>query len=282
MRTAVVTVVHGRSSHLRMQLKGFHRSASRPDLHVVVAINDDDVAPTVAALGSSADVIAVAASTDRLPIAAARNLGADAAIAGGAELLVFLDVDCIPGCGLMDRYRRAATDAHHADALLCGPVTYLPPPGQDGYDLSGIEALVNPHSGRPAPSDGEIEVSTQYELFWSLSFAVTARTWHTIGGFCPRYAGYGGEDTDFAQVAAGKKIGMRWVGGAHAFHQYHPVSDPPTEHLDDILRNANIFHQRWGWWPMRGWLDRFADDGLIRWTDGYPEAVAENGTTAMK
>jgi hypothetical protein len=40
---------------------------------------------------------------------------------------------------------------------------------------------------------------------------------------------------------------MRWIGGAHAFHQFHPVSDPPVQHLYDIVRNAEIFHQRWGW-----------------------------------
>jgi hypothetical protein len=57
---------------------------------------------------------------------------------------------------------------------------------------------------------------------------------------------------------------MRWVGGADAFHQYHPVSDPPIEHLDDIVRNAAIFHQRWGWWPMQGWLREFEARGLIR------------------
>jgi hypothetical protein len=64
---------------------------------------------------------------------------------------------------------------------------------------------------------------------------------------------------------------MRWVGGAHAFHQFHPVSDPPVEHLHDIVRNAEIFHQRWGWWPMEGWLTAFHERGLItRDENGLP------------
>ena len=46
------------------------------------------------------------------------------------------------------------------------------------------------------------------------------------------------------------------------------------QHLDDILRNAAIFHRRWGWWPMEGWLDAFAERGLARYaTEGW-EAVA--------
>ena len=64
---------------------------------------------------------------------------------------------------------------------------------------------------------------------------------------------------------------MRWVGGAHAFHQFHPTADPPVHHLDHILRNAKIFHQRWGWWPTQGWLAAFEARGLIdRAADGCP------------
>jgi hypothetical protein len=132
--------------------------------------------------------------------------------------------------------------------------------------------MVDPHRARPAPADDEVVPSTDYELFWSLSFAVTKATWDRIGGFCTQYTGYGGEDTDFAQTAAANSITMRWVGGAHAFHQFHPVSDPPIEHLRDIVMNANIFHRRWGWWPMRGWLDAFEAQELItRDDDGRPE-----------
>ena len=36
-----------------------------------------------------------------------------------------------------------------------------------------------------------------------------------------------------------------------------PISDPPIEHLADIIANAVVFEQRWGWWPMQGRLDTF-------------------------
>ncbi|MGZ5403789.1 MAG: glycosyltransferase family 2 protein, partial [Nocardioides sp.] len=74
--------------------------------------------------------------------------------------------------------------------------------------------------------------------------------------------GYGAEDTDFAQRARRAGATMWWVGGALAHHQWHPVSDPPVEHLDDVVRNANLFHRRWGWFPMTGWLEAFARRGL--------------------
>ncbi len=58
---------------------------------------------------------------------------------------------------------------------------------------------------------------------------------------------------------------LHWVGGAWAYHQHREVSSPPREHLADIVRNARRFRDRWGRWPMEGWLGAFADEGLVEW-----------------
>lgn len=275
MRTAVITTVHGRGEHLRRQLEGLACGTRAPDIHVVVALGDPAVTEIVAAVGSVVLVVDCPAGPP-LPVGAGRNLGAHTAAARGAELLIFLDVDCIPGADLVQRYHDAASRPEHASALLCGPVTYLQPPGPDGYDIAQIRAHPDPHPARPAPEEDTVVDTTDYALFWSLSFAVKSDVWQRIGGFCAQYRGYGGEDTDFAQCAAARRVPMRWVGGAHAFHQYHPVADPPVDHLDDILRNAAIFHQRWGWWPMEGWLSSFESQGVIyRRDDGCPLPTAD-------
>ena len=75
--------------------------------------------------------------------------------------------------------------------------------------------------------------------------------------------GYGAEDTDFGRKAEMLGIDLAWVGGARAYHQHHPVSDPPVEHLEDILRNGALYARRWGTWPMGGWLNAFEQRGLI-------------------
>lgn len=270
MKVAVVTAVRGRTTHLRAQLAGLAQSTEQVDHHVVVAIDDDEAATAVPAGDTRTEVVAMTSTMPRIPIAAARNLGAQRAIDEGAELLIFLDVDCIPAPTMVTAYRHAAEHPDHQDALLCGPVTYLPADA----DLSKLETLTAPHPARPAPPEGHIEDCQQYELFWSLSFAVTPATWLRTGGFCTEYTGYGGEDTDFAQSALAVGIAMRWVGGAHAYHQFHPVSDPPVEHLHDIVDNAGLFARRWGWWPMQGWLNAFEEQGLItRDRTGRPTIV---------
>lgn len=201
-------------------------------------------------------------------LARARNEVARTALADGVELLIFLDADCIPGPDLVARYVSAATQ--FPDEVLCGPVTYLDAPGPGGYQLDELTGLTDPHPARPNPPAGETRPGSdaEWNLFWSLSFAVSAATWADSDGFDEGYVGYGGEDTDFAHRLRAKGRRMRWVGGAHAYHQWHPVSSPPVEHLDDILTNATRFHSIWGFWPMEGWLEAFADRGLATYRDG--------------
>ncbi|MFF8902890.1 glycosyltransferase family 2 protein [Streptomyces lydicus] len=260
MRVAVITLAAGRARHLRLQQDGLAAGARTPDHYVVVSMSDPAVHEVVAGRQPAAETVTVPLSAaGRLPLAAARNAGAKRALAAGAELLVFLDVDCVPGEHMLARY----ADTARADALLCGTVAYLPPPPREGYRLGTISRLASPHPGRPAPAKTEVIRSGDHRLFWSLSFAVTAGTWRKVGGFCEDYTGYGGEDTDFALTAATRGVDLWWVGGAPAYHQYHPVSRPPVEHLDDILRNGALFKGRWGTWPMEGWLHHFADLGLV-------------------
>ena len=256
MSTAVVTVAHGRHDHLAAQRASLAASTTPPDHHVVVAIDD----PTLSATGWCS--VSLPSAPLGLPIAAARNCGAEVALAQGATTLVFLDVDCLADASLVEAYTRAVAD--EPETVWSGPVTYLDPPPIAGYDLTALDALDSPHPARPAPAVGQRMRGADPDLFWSLSFACSAAAWRRAGGFCEAYVGYGGEDTDFGRriVAAGLDLG--WAGSPRAYHQWHPVSRPPVEHVLDIVRNAEIFRCRWGTTPMLGWLRDFEERGLVR------------------
>lgn len=271
-RVAVVTPVAGRLGHLALQQRGLARGSRWPDPYVVVAMGDPVAGREAARRVPPARVVHVPVTVPgRLPLAAARNAGAGKAVELGADVLVFLDVDCVPGPATVARYGEAARDG----VLLCGTVAYLPPPPPGGYALERLTDLAAPHPARPVPREDEVIGGGDPDLFWSLSFALTAATWRAIGGFCEEYTGYGGEDTDFGLLARRAGVELCWLGGAPAHHQYHPVEDPPVGHLDDILRNGALFHRRWGRWPMEGWLRAFARRGLVRWdpADGTWRAV---------
>jgi len=260
--TWVVTPAHGRHEHLCEQRRAL--AAVAPDVrHVVVAMDDPEIRDLVE--GEGVVVLDLERDPLGLPLARARNLGVATAIASGATLVILLDVDCVPGADLVRSYERASTAA--PGALLAGPVTYLDEGQAVPADVAALDALRSPHAARPDPLPGEIERGGDPDLFWSLSCAVTPSTWRAIGGFHEGYVGYGAEDTDLGRLARSREVDLVWVGGADAFHQYHPVSRPPTEHLDDIVRNATLFHGRWGEWPMSGWLDEFARRGLVVRTD---------------
>jgi GT2 family glycosyltransferase len=259
---AVITVVHGRHDHLLAQRRGLAHSQVQPGRHVVVAIDDPAVTEVVQdGTGLETVVVPIPSHAAGLPLAAARNAGARWALAEGAEVLVFLDVDCIPSPAMMGYYLAAARA--FPGSLLSGPVTYLPPLPAAELSASALSRRRSPHPARPDPTPGQVSPGPA-DVFWSLSFAVTASTWRQAGGFYEGYVGYGAEDTDFARTAQRAGVELRWVGGADVYHQHHPVSKPPVEHVPDIIRNGSIFHRRHGIWPMRGWLQTLQERGSVR------------------
>jgi hypothetical protein len=304
--TAVVTLARGRYHHLRGLVAGLAAGSTLPERFVVVSMGDPGVADTALSAcpgsGLVPDIAVVdVGKDDLLPLSAARNLGAKTAQALGCSRLVFLDVDCIPGEHLVSRYHQvlcavadeATPGEHAAPVLAAGAVTYLPPLPAGGtdapaYDVRGLEALRAPHPVRPDPPLGEVLEGDDLRLFWSLSFAVSASDLQRLGGFDERYRGYGAEDTDLAMRLRDRDGRLVWVGGADAYHQHHPTQDPPTQHLHDIVANANRFAERWGWFPMQGWLDSFAAMGLARfepttgrWAVDTPATASVPGTGSV-
>ncbi|MCW2747264.1 MAG: sugar transferase, partial [Nocardioidaceae bacterium] len=134
---AVITIVHGRHDHLERQAEALGRSRDTDFSYIVVAIDDPELSswhPPIV----TPDVVPISRLGRSLPLATARNLGASRALARGAETLVFLDVDCLPGRQLVKAYRDAAMALSTKDSILCGPVAYLPPPPVYGYDLDSL------------------------------------------------------------------------------------------------------------------------------------------------
>ena len=264
-RIAVITPAsHNRLAHLHRQRR-FLREVLPPH-HDVVRIEawlDSEPPPPFDGVVH----VHVPPGGDGIRVGAGRNAAAKIAVSRDVDLLVFLDVDCLPGPQLLDRYVEAIRS--HPDGLLCGPVTYLESV-QRPSAADQLEAMIRPHPVRPNPADGVVVTAeaNEYDLFWSLSFAVTPATWAQLGGFDERYEGYGAEDTDLGRRARSLGIPLHWVGGAHAFHQWHPAGTPPWRHLDDILRNGALFAEQWGEWPMGGWIDEFVAAGAVEAHDG--------------
>lgn len=251
-RTSVVTLNKGRRRHLERLLEGLGRGAPPAECIVVEMGGDEEPLPSL-----PFPVKRVQLRHDGLPLAAARNAGRAAA---SGDLLVYLDVDCIPAANLATRM--GALAAEH-DALICCPIRYLPGGAvQDGWSEDGLTRVGQLHPVRDFPESGVVQVAN-VGLFWSLAFSCRAATFDRIGGFDESFTGYGAEDTDFAFRARDAGVPLLFAGGTCAFHQHHTGYDPPLQHFDDIVTNARLFRARHGLWPMDGWLDAFARLGLV-------------------
>lgn len=259
-RLTVATIVSGRTAHLERLAEGVGRSEARPLELVVVGIGEDP--SPLEADGVEVRWARVERRPDGLPLAAARNLALREA---RGELVLLLDVDCIPSRELCGAVRQALA---RTDVLAMAPVGYLPDgvARAPGWTEAELWQAATFHPGRgPAPAALE---PVEHRLLWSLALAGRRDTMGgRIGGFDEDYVGYGAEDTDFGFRARRAGVPLTWLGPHRAYHQHHSSSSPPTNHLDAIIRNARLFRSKWGVWPMEGWLRAFRERGLVDWDE---------------
>lgn len=277
-RVAVLVITGNRDAHLARVLQGLERQTRRPDEVVVVFMDQPDGRVPETDLPVTVGHVA---ADGHLPLAAARNRAAELAT---AEILVFLDVDCIPADDAVERL--AADVAAHPHAMVMGTPRYLLP---DWVERTGLAAAAEsrgrgvgaaqdppalpedatlraasvPHEARADLPAGDSE---DWHMVWTLVLAVRRSVLRAIGGLDEGYAGYGAEDTDLAFRARGAGMGLRFHP-AEVFHQHHGVHRPPLNHLEDILVNARRFREVHGVWPMDGWLREFAAAGLVDWEE---------------
>ena len=261
LTVSVVTLAKGRPTHLRNVLRGLERQTQRPAEFIVAVMQD---APyDLPEVGFPVRQILVPGT--ELPLAAARNRGVAAA---SGDVVIFLDVDCIPAPDLVADY---AAGLAELDGLLMGEVLHLPERATAGdWTCEAFAAVAERHSDRRGPPASGLEICNDYRCFWSLNFAIRRATFQALGGFDERYTGYGGEDTDFGKILDRSGTPIAWIKGALAYHQYHPHHMPPIHHLDSVVRNAELFEAKWGYRTMGHWLYAFRVMGLIDDTPDRP------------
>ena len=254
MTVSVCTLAHGRAGHMANLVAGLARSHTLPRELVIAVMQPEpyDLPDT------PFPVRQIMMGSDGIPLAAARNRAANEA---AGDLLIFLDVDCIPHPDLVGDYARAAGNL---DGLMMGEVGYLPKEADTAsLDHETFDRIAVKHSERAGPPEGPNRPCEDYRCFWSLNFAMSAEAFQAAGGFDERFVGYGGEDTDFGRSVAAAGIPIHWLRGAKAYHQYHPHHMPPVHHLDSVLANARRFRDKWGEPTMQHWLRAFVLMGLL-------------------
>ena len=272
----------GRHEHLLGQVDGLSVGSVPPDVHSVVSMGDRDLTRGRLPLGTDRwRTVVRPVQSDRraLPLALARNAAAEAAAEEGADLLVFLGGDVIPGRRALERYADAvatgAPDEATGPVVWQGPLLHLPPLENEalGYPFGHLAEIATPTGSDPVLEPGQLLHEQDWGHFRGCSFAMTASDFHDVGGFCPDYAGHGLEDADFAQKVRDAGGSLVWVGGATSYLQ--PVPAPETaDELRIALRHASTWRARWGTDPDHPMIDRLLGAGVLqRAEDGGYAAV---------
>ena len=252
---SVLTLARGRADHLYNVVLGLTRQ-TRPPQELIIGVMQDE--PYTDLPETTFPVRQVMIDGTALPLARARNRMAAEAT---GEMLIFLDVDCIPAPRLVADY---AAQMAEAEGLFMGEVMYLPAgTASDGWDYERFHQVAVRQSDRQGPPEEARRLCNDYRCFWSLNFAMSRASWDRIGGFDPRFEGYGGEDTDFGRTLSEIGMPIWWIRGAKVFHQFHDHCMPPIHHVASVIRNSELFASKWGHRTMEHWLHAFRMMGLI-------------------
>lgn len=258
---SMVTLVRNRNRLLRSFLEGAARQQAPVEVVVVRAGGDEDPREVIAGFRDlRAAVCEVPSEGERIPYSAARNAGAAAA---SGDHLAFCDADTIASPTFAGAIGAAL--AEH-DALCTGEVRYLPPGETTGVDFPTLLERSRAHPHRePVPATG-VALGGRHELVWGLCMAMRHSTFDLVGGFDEGYDGYAGEDTDLGRALAEVGVPVGLVADAVVLHQHHDSYDPPVQQLRSTVANAQRYRDKWGSWPMGGWLEAFADMGVVEWS----------------
>lgn len=268
-RTAFITTVRRQHDELLDQVSGFSLGAEVPDVHVVVGLADRAVSQGRLPITSDrweTRVSGLPTVKRELPTAQALHLGVEAATEAGAELLVLLDVTCIPGPTFLEQVL-----THLRDNPQDGPTLWTPavrrlreaPPY--GYEFARLdEWVVAPEHHPPVPLARKLgELPIDPDRFSSPALVISTDDLAAVGGLCPEYVGGLGHDSDLAAavVAAGGEV--RLVPGATAYRRHLETEEPDALHLSAATRNAHLYRDRWGRWPGAPWFTDLVDAGMI-------------------
>ncbi len=273
-KVSVLTLTRHRSHFLENLLNGLARSSCLPDECIVVHMNESPPSDQAARSPRNRSPQNqwpfpchhhTLSSDVALPLSQARNAAAKYAT---GDILIFLDVDCIPSGEMVATYKQACQTV--PGSIVMGKVSYLKQNATIDWETANTELALRsqskPHRLRDVSSVAPLIAEPNYGLFWSLSFGITRSLFNLLGGFSEDYPSYGAEDTDFAWKARAKGVPLLWAPVAEAYHQFHPSSVPPWHNFDSIVHNAQIFYARWNEWPMTSWLAAFVAKGYIEWT----------------
>ncbi|MFC6861830.1 glycosyltransferase family 2 protein [Zunongwangia atlantica] len=251
-RFSVIIICAARRKHLFWTLRACLKNNKLPT--EIIVIHMDDMYEFYSPLALIKQ-FRIPKKDGELNLAGARNLGANKAT---TNQLIFLDVDCIPNTYCFERILNSLSSKN----VVQGTPKYLTK-SVTNLKCLNLKSIYHPLKPPVKTSIREKD----YNQFWSLIFGIKRSTFLKLGGFHENYQGYGAEDTDLGQKFEMHTLNL-YRANAIVYHQYHQVYRPPLNHFLGIVRNAQVFYDRWGFMPMMNWIEKFKETKLVEINNG--------------
>lgn len=256
--SVILTTSPGREQSLAGCLSLLEQQLYPPDQVIVVDDGSQQGEAMAAASGLKPDYLW---RPNDCRVAVSRNLGAEAA---RHELLVFLDSDMLLNpLGLRAYQAYFESDPDHA---LYGYFGYAPEYSALSHLLPERRVLWCDRRFETYAPEGLIPASNMlrypHEWAWSGNFALRRERYFSVGGFDPRYQGWGGEDLDFASRLI-INTPIHFFLDAWAEQQEHPRSErfhtlPDSQkeivyhsHYDEPAYKPQVLYSPEGWRSLK-------------------------------
>ena len=252
---SVVIPYYDDQPRLTLLLHALNQQTGGVALEVVIADDGSPEPPAIPA-GLTLPVTVVRQADNGFRAAAARNLGAAAAV---GDLLLFLDGDMMPAAGYvaaMRNHLREIDDGHgalvvghrrHVELGSAGQASTLAflrhelPPADSSRTpttAGSLQVLADPQwllDGYTRTDNLRDAGEEDFRLVISAVLGVDRRLWQATGGFDEAFVGYGGEDWDFGWRAW--QSGARFAYGPDAV-AWHDGPDAAGRGTDLDVKNA--------------------------------------------
>lgn len=215
-RVSVITLAKDRPDHLVDMARGLARQTERP-IELIVAVMQHQ----------PYDLPKMPFQVRQMQVAAnAKSFGAvrnAAAMIAGGDILVFLDISCIPGEHLIADYISFASELH---GLMVGEVIYLPictttRDRQFGKHGSLVESLQDSYQ---LPFH-KLKVCKYDRCNSAINFSIKRKIFQLVNGFDECDNDHDAEVTDFANKLGQYGIPTASIRGGLAYFQRHTNQD---------------------------------------------------------
>ncbi|GGM01882.1 MULTISPECIES: glycosyltransferase [Micromonospora] len=251
LTATVVVPTYNRAQLLGYTLAALTRQDLSADRFEVVVVDDgssDDTAAVVEAYRDRLDLSYHFQPDDGYRVAAARNVGINAA---RNDVCVLLDSGVLPHSGCL----RAHLDSHAADGPPQAVIGYVYGFNLDNEDAEAIRGLVDPTDADAAikalAADGrwpdmredfyrshDDDIATlraPWTVFWTCNVSVRTATLREVGAFDETFRSWGGEDVDLGIRL--HLAGARFVVDRAAASLHYPHDKLFADNLTTLVPN---------------------------------------------